>query len=110
MQYRKLVSEPGNGKTLTTACAVMNQVALARAMLVSMSEQAAHCIDLVIAWKYQTLLARLAPLIILFFYDVQVLLDEIEQAILRPKLLPEICGWETFPGRRAGCAPIAAFV
>ena len=100
VQHRELVGQPGDGEALAAAGRVLDQVALARAVVACVAHQAAHAVELLVARKDQEAPAGLAPAIVLRLDLVDELADEVEQAVPGPDLLPQVIGWKARTGGR----------
>jgi hypothetical protein len=106
VQTRELVGEPGNGKALAAAGAVLDEVTLARALGAGMGNEAAHGVDLVVAGEDE--LSFLAPFVVRFVEGVHEVPDEVEEAVRRPYLVPEVTGGKAERvGRVAGAGAVA---
>ena len=105
VQRRELVREPGDGVALAAAGRVLDQVALAGAVRARVRHQPAHGIELLVAREDQEALAGLAALVVLFLDLVDELADEVEHAVARPGLLPEVGRGVALPRRRHGRLP-----
>ncbi len=110
MQHRRLVRQPGDGIALARTGAVLDQVALPRACLARSLHQTTHRIQLVVARKDDLALAGLASLVVLALQLVDELLDQVEHAVARPCLLPQIGRGVALPGRWIASAAIATLV
>ena len=102
MQRRELVSEPGDGEALAAPGRVLDQVALACACRARVGHELPHALELLVARKDQEALAGLAPLLVLLLDLVDELANQIEHAVPRPGLLPEIGGSVALVGGRQG--------
>ena len=98
VQHRELVGQPGDGEALAAAGRVLDQVALAGAVVSCVAHKAAHTVELLVARKDQVAPAGLAPAVVLRLDLVDELADEVEQAVPGPDLLPQVIGWEARTG------------
>ena len=98
VQHRELVGQPGDGEALAAARRVLDQVALAGAVVTCVAHKAAHAVELLVARKDQVALAGLAPAVVLRLDLVDELADEVEQAVPGPDLLPQVIGWKARTG------------
>ena len=110
VQDGKLVRQPGDGVALARSRAVLDQVALPRPPGPRVGHQAAHRVELVVAREDEAALAGLAALVVLLFHDMEELLQQVQHAVARPDLLPQVGGGEAAPGGRVARAAIAALV
>ncbi len=108
MQHRELVGEPGDGEALAAAGRVLDQVALAGAVVSSVAHEPAHAVELLVARKDQEALSRLPSAIFLRFHLMYELADQVEDAVTGPDPLPEVVGREARTGGRDGWIPRAA--
>ena len=90
VQRRELVGEPGDGEALAAAGRVLDQVALPRARRARVGDEPAHAVELLVAREDQEALAGLLALVVLLFDLVDELPDEVEHAVARPDLVPQI--------------------
>ena len=98
VQHRELVGQPGNGEALAAARRVLDQVALAGAVVARVAHQPAHAVELLVARKDQVALPGLAPAVVLRLDLVDELADEVEQAVPGPDLLPQVIGGKARTG------------
>ena len=88
---------------------MLDQVALAGAVVASVADELAHAVELLVAGKNQKALAGLAPAIVLLLLDlVDELADQVEDTVPGPDLLPQIIGREARTGGRHWWIPRAA--
>ena len=87
---------------------MLNQVALAGAVVASVADELAHAVELLVAGKNQKALAVLAPAIVLLLDLVDELADQVEDTVPGPDLLPQIIGREARTGGRHWWIPRAA--
>ena len=99
MQGGELVGEPGDGEALAAPRRVLDEVALPRSPPPRIDDEPAHAIELLVAGKDEEAPAGLAPILVLFLDLVNELANEVEHAVSRPRLLPEIAGRVAEPGR-----------
>ena len=99
------VGEPGDGEALSAPCRVLDEVALPRSSPPCIDDEPAHAVELLVAGKDEEAPAGLAPVLVLFLDLVDELADEVEHAVARPGLLPEIGGGVAAPGRGNGGFP-----
>ena len=102
--------QPGDGVALARSRAVLDQVALPRPSGPRVGHQTAHRVELVVAREDEAALACLAALVVLFFHDMEELLQQVQHAVARPDLLPQVGGGEAAPGGRVARAAVAALV
>ena len=108
VQHRELVGEPGDGEALAAAGRVLDQVALAGAVVARVAHEPAHAVELLVAREDQEVLAGLAPALVLRLHLVDELADQVEDAVPGPDLFPQVVGREARPGGRDGWIPRAA--
>ena len=100
MQHRELVGQPGDREALAAASRVLDQVALAGAVVSRVAHQAAHAVELLVAGEDQEPLTGLAPSIVLRLDFVDELANQVEDAVPCPDPLPQVIGRKTWTGRR----------
>ena len=98
VQHREPVGEPGDGEALAAAGRVLDQVALAGAVVARVADEPAHAVELLVARKYQEARARLAAPLVLRLDLMDELADEVEDAVPRPDPLPQVVGREALAG------------
>ena len=100
VQHREPVGEPGDGEALAAAGRVLDQVALARAVVARVADEPAHAVELLVAGEDQEALAGLPPAIVLRFDLVDELSDKVDDAVAGPDVLPQVVGGEASAGGR----------
>ena len=108
MQHREPVGEPGDGEALAAAGRMLDQVALAGAVVACVAHEPAHAVELLVAREDQEPPARPAPAVVLRLDLVNELPDEIEDAVAGPDPLPQVVGRKTRTGGRDRRIPRAA--
>ena len=108
VQHREPVGEPGDGEALAAAGRVLDQVALAGAVVARVAHEPAHAVELLVAGEDQEAPAGLAPAIVLYLHLVDELTNEVEDAVPGPDPLPQVVGGEARPGGRDRRVPGAA--
>ena len=96
------VGEPGDREALAAPRRVLDEVALARSPPPRIENEPAHAIELLVAGEDEEAPSGLAPVLVLFLDLVDELAHEVEHAVARPRLLPEIGGGVAGPGRGHG--------
>jgi hypothetical protein len=111
VQRRQLVGEPGDGEALAASRRVLDEVALARPHRPRICDEPAHAVELLVAREDHEAPAGLAAPVVLLLDLVDELAHEVEYAVARPGLLPEVRGCVARPrgwhGRVAGPAELA---
>src|SRR6266581_7966692 len=79
---------------------MLNEVALPRSCSARVCHELPHAVKLLVARKDEKSLPGLAPFLVLLFDLVDELADEVEYAVARPSLFPEICSGVAFLRRR----------
>jgi hypothetical protein len=92
VQRRELVREPGDGEALAAAGRVLDEVPLPRAPGARVGHEPAHAVELLVARKDEEALAGLPAFFVFLLDFVDELADEVEHAVARPRLLPEVGG------------------
>ena len=90
VQHGELVGEPGDGEALAAAGRVLDQVALAGAVVAGVADEPADAVELLVAREDQEALAGSAPAVVLLLDLVDELTDQVEDAVPRPDPLPEV--------------------
>ena len=109
MQGREPMGEPADRVALAAARGVLDEVVVARALAAGGVHQQADRLELVMAGEDHGLHPDLAPPVVALLVDLQVdeAGEEVEQAVGRQHLLPQVCR-AVVPaggvGRVAGCA------
>ena len=99
VQDREAVGEPGDGEALAAAGEVLDQVALAGAVVARVAHEPAHAVELLVAREDQEAPAGLAPALVLRLDLVDELADQVEHAVAgRPDPLPQVVGRIARPG------------
>ena len=107
------MGQPRDRHRLAAACAVLHQVALTGPVSARVGDQLAHGDELVVAGKDQALAARLDPVLIERVEHLDKALYQVEHAVPRPDLFPQIGGGEPArrrAGGRISCAVVVALV
>src|SRR5687768_2164786 len=90
---------------------MLNEIALARAVRTSITHHFSYAVELLVAREDEEALACLSPLFVFFFDLLNELAQEVEHAIARPGLFPQIARGKSLPSRRyrwvAGTAELA---
>ena len=111
VQRGELVREPGDGEALAAPRGVLDQVAMAGARRPRVRHQAADGVELLVAGKDQMAGPGLAAPVVLLLHLVDELADQVEHAVARPRLLPQVGGGVAGPRGRhrrvAGAAELA---
>ena len=102
MQGGEPVGEPGDGEALAAPRRVLDEVALTRSPPPRIEDEPAHAVELLVAGEDEEAPSGLATVFVLFLDLVDELADEVEQAVARPRLFPEIGGGVAGPGRGHG--------
>ena len=102
VQSGELVSEPGDGEALAAAGGVLDQIALSHAAAARIGDQAAYAVELLVARKDHVPPPGLAARLVFLLHLMDELAHEVEDAIARPGLLPEIVGGVAGVGRWDG--------
>src|SRR5713101_1557248 len=92
VERREPVGEPGDGEALAAPSRVLDQVALPRPASARVGHQPAHAVELLVAREDQGALAGLAPLLVLLLALVDELAHQVEHAVARPRLVPQVRG------------------
>src|SRR5205823_5476554 len=100
VERRKAVGEPGNRERLSAAGGVLHEVALPRAVLARVRNQTADGVELLVTREHEEALAGLPSAHVLLLDLVNELAHEIQHAVPRPRVLPEIRRRVTLPRRR----------
>ena len=79
---------------------MLDQVALARAVVARVAHEPAHAVELLVAREDEEARAGLPPAVVLCLDLVDELTHEVEDAVAGPDLLPQVVGREARPGRR----------
>jgi hypothetical protein len=108
VEGRELVSEPGNREALAAPGGMLDEVALTGSILPGVSDELADRVELLIAGEDEEALARFAAAVVLLLDLVDELADEVEDAVTRPRLFPEVpsrvAPLRRWNGRVAGAA------
>ena len=96
------VGEPRDGEALAAPRRVLDEVALPRSPPPRIEDEAAHAVELLVAGEDEEAPTGLAAVLVLFLDLVDELANEIEHAVARPGLVPEIAGGVATPGRGHG--------
>ena len=111
VQRRELVGEPRDGEALAAAGRVLDEVALPRAARAGVGHEPAHAVELLVAGEDEEAPAGLSALLVLLLDLVDELAHQVEHAVARPGLLPEVRGGVALArgrhGRVAGAAELA---
>src|SRR5712692_5758075 len=105
VERRKPVGKPGDGEALAAPSRVLDQVPLPRAAGARVGDQPAHAVELLVAGEDEEALAGLAPPLVLLLDLVDELAHEVEHAVARPGLVPQVRGG--VPRARGGHGRIA---
>ena len=89
LQPGQLMCQPCNGIGLAAACAVLDEIALANAVLLHICQQAFHCRQLMIA-REDLLVPGFAGFLVLFLDQRGVVLDDAREHVLGQNLLPQV--------------------
>src|SRR5262245_21090930 len=81
---------------------MLDQIAPACALRAGIAHEFPYAVELLIARKDEKPLAGLSTLVVFFFDFLDELAHQVEHAVARPSLLPEISGGESIPRRRHG--------
>src|SRR5262245_50504440 len=81
---------------------MLDQIASARAVRAGIAHEFPYTVELLIAWKDEKSLAGFSTLVVFFFDFLDELAHEVEHAVARPSLLPEISRGESLSCRRHG--------
>ena len=100
VQHREPVGEPSDGEALAAAGRVLNQVALAGAVVARVAHESAHAVELLVAREDQEARAGFASAVVLCLDLVDELTHEVEDAVAGPDTLPQVVGREARPGGR----------
>ena len=107
LEANQLVSQPGDRVRLAAAGRVLDEVALARAMLSHIGESLPHELQLVIP-RPHLLAFFLAGAWIWLLHDLGVVLKDVGEALRGEHLAPEVVGFEALGvGRVAGAVVMA---
>ena len=90
VQRGQLVGEPGDGKRLAASGRVLDEIALPRACPSSIGNELTHTIELLVAREDQRLSAGLAAVLVFLLDFVDELPHQVQHAVARPGLLPEV--------------------
>ena len=111
VQDGELVREPGDGEALAAPRRVLDEIALPRPGRAGVGDEPAHAVELLVAREDEESPAGLASGFVLLLDLVNELADQVEHAVARPGLLPEIGGGVPVlrrgHGRIAGAAEAA---
>ena len=110
VQHRELVGEPGDGVALAAAGGVLDEVALAGAVVARVAHQPAHAVELLVAREDQEPLAGPAAALVCLDHFVDELANEVEDAVAGPDPLPQVVGRIAVAGGRQRRIPGAAAV
>ena len=100
VQSREPMREPGDREALAAAGRVLDQVTLPGTMPERIGHEPAHAVELLIAREDQKAPAGLAAPLVFLLDLVDELPHEVEHAVARPGLLPQIGGGVAGPRRR----------
>ena len=92
VQGRELVGEPGDGIALAAPGGVLDEILLPHPIFPGVGHEPAHAIELLVARKDQRLLPCLAAGLVLLLDFMDELAHQVEHAVARPGLFPEIGG------------------
>ena len=92
VQRGELVGEPGDGEALAAARRVLDEIAPSRPRLAGIGHEPSHAVELLVAREDEEAPAGLAPGLVLLLDLVDELAHQVEHAVARPGLLPEIGG------------------
>ena len=98
----ELVSEPSNGEALAAPGRVLDEVALSRPHDPRVGHEPAHAVELLVAWEDERPLAGLAALLVFLLDLVDELPHQVQDAVPRPGLFPEVARGVTRLRRRHG--------
>lgn len=110
VQDGKLVRQPGDGVAFAASSGVFDQVALTRSPFQRGGDQAAHGVELMVARENQQALARLPAVFVFFVVFVNEVLNQVEDAVARPNLFPQVGGGEAIEGGRVARAVVVAAI
>ena len=102
VKRRQPVGEPGDGEALAAARRMLDEIALARAVLSGVGDKAPDGVELLIARENKGSLSGLPAFLVLFLDLMDELADEVEDAVAGPDLLPEVGRGVAFLRRRDG--------
>ena len=108
VQRGKLVGQPGDGEALAAPGRVLDEVALSRPQGTGVRHEPAHAVELLIARKDEEPFTSLAPLLVFLLNLMDDLAHQVQDAVPRPGLFPEIAGRVAGLRRRHGRVPCAA--
>jgi hypothetical protein len=101
VQRRELVGEPGDGEALAAPGRVLDEIPLPCPARTRVGDELAHAVELLVR-EDQEAPAGLAAPVVLFLDLVDELAHEVEHAVARPGLLPEVGGRVAPAGGRHG--------
>src|SRR5215468_9287954 len=81
---------------------MLDQIAPACAVSAGIAHEFSYAVELLVAWKDEKPLAGLSSLLVFLFDFLDELTHEVEHAVARPSLLPEIARGESLSCRRHG--------
>src|SRR5947208_6715609 len=84
------MGQPGDGEALAAPRGMLDQVALTGARGLRFCHQAADGVELLVAGEDQVAGTSLAAPVVLLLYLVDELADQVEHAVARPRLLPQV--------------------
>ena len=102
------MGEPGDGEALAAPGRVLDEIALSCPCSTGVRHEPAHAVELLVARKDEGALAGLAALVVFLLDLVDELPHQIQHAVPRPGLFPEIARGVARPRRRHGRVPGAA--
>ena len=102
VQGGELVGQPGDGEALAAARRVLDEIAVSRPGRAGVGDEPAHAVELLVAGEDEEAPAGLAPVLVLLLDLVDELAHQVEHAVARPGLLPEIGGGVAVLRRRHG--------
>ena len=96
------MGEPRDGEALAAPRRVLDEVAPPRSPPPRIEDEPAHAVELLVTGEDEEAPTGLASLLVLFLDLVDELAHEVEHAVARPGLFPEIGGGVARPGRGYG--------
>ena len=108
-QPGQLMCQPCNGIGLAAARAVLDEIAIADAVLLHISQQAFHRRQLMIA-REDLLVPGFAGFLVLFLDQRGVVLDDAREHVLGQNLLPQVIRHQAVRVGRIACAVLVALV
>ena len=104
VQTGQTMRQPCDGIGFTGARTVLNEIILAGTIPSHIIQQLGYHIQLVIAREDHAFGLNLAGLFIPFDFQMQILVQDFQQAVLRQHILPQICSIISIRIRRIACA------